>query len=220
MCVCAFFISARLQHSPPRDILNVTDIAARTRYIDKTHRVTDPNNPSYVVHDMRIEDDKYTKPREPRKYVPGFSLETADIKGAGAGSRYESPFPRREYRNTNFIGDIDGSKADTIKPGITTKRETHPLQPVYQSLDPGELLLPVIAPLVPADMVRVPTLPNVHTQSATTASRPRTEPLPDSRGLEFSLGASWANTANFDTGNNFQFTSKLRIVLIRSSCIR
>lgn len=198
----------RRSQSPPRDILNVTDISARNRYIDKTTRVTDPNNPLYNVNGMEIKDDKYTKPRPARGYVPGFALETKDIKGADVGSRYASPFPRREYRNTNYIGDIQGSKADTIRPGITTNRQTHPLQPVYQSLDPGELLLPVIAPLIPAEMVKVPTLPSTNStcRLVGSSSRPKSESFADSKN--FQATATWGNTNNDGEfgGTNFSVT--------------
>ncbi len=184
----------------------MSDISARNRYVDKTSRVTDPNNPQYNVNGMEIKDDKYTKPTPARNYVPGFALETKDIKGADAGSRYASPFPRREYRNTNFIGDIEGSKADTIRPGITTNRQTHPLQPVYQSLDPGELLLPVIAPLIPAEMVKVPTLPSVHgTTQKEVAIRPKSEPM--AIASNFSTSKPWVEMTGFDD-NNFQFTGE------------
>jgi hypothetical protein len=192
-------ISLRRNQSPPRDILNVSDISARQRYIDKTCRITDPNNPQYSVNGLEIKDDKYTKPRPPRNYVQGFSLDTKDIKGADAGSRYASPFQRREFRNTNYVGDIEGSKADTIRPGITTNRQTHPLQPVYQSLDPGELLLPVIAPLIPAEMVKVPTLPTVHGSSSFhgASSRPKSEPNFETNTWGDTMSAEFGGT-NFN----------------------
>ena len=188
-----------LQASKTRDILACNDISAKThRYTDKTHRVTDPNNPSYRINGMEIYDDRYTKPKPSRKYVPNFSLETKDITGAQADSRYADPFPRREFRNTNYIGDIEGSHADSIRPGIKTNRQTHPLQPVYQSLDPGELLLPLIPPLIPPEMVKVPTLPAVH--STKNLSRPKTDPD--------LMSTTWGNTGEFtmaaaQTNNNF-----------------
>jgi hypothetical protein len=184
--------------------MNYGDVSAKNRYIDRTHRVTDPINPQYNINGLEIKNDKYTKPRCARNYLPGCSLETADIKGAGAGSRYESSFTRREFRNTNFIGDINGAKADTIRPGITTTRECHPLQPVYQSLDPGELLLPVITPLIPAEMVKVPTFPSIHSQ--TTLNHHSSRPQTDS-ALNFSAtaGSTWGATEDFGA-TNFSFT--------------
>lgn len=115
---------------------------------------------------MDIYDDKYTKPKEPKKLIPdNFLLKTKDINGATADTRYADPFVRREFKNTNFIGDIKGSHADSVKHSIVTNRNTHPLQPVYQALDPGELLLPLIPPLIPPELVKVPTLPQMNRES-------------------------------------------------------
>jgi hypothetical protein len=86
-------------------------------------------------------------------------LQTKDITGATSDTRYASPFPRREFHNTTFIGDFEGPHADSIKHSIRTNRTTHPLQPVYQSLDTGEILLPLIPPLIPPEIVKIPTLP-------------------------------------------------------------
>ncbi len=150
------------------------DISAKNhRYTDRTTRVTDPCDPVYSVHGMTIKNDKYTKPKEPAKYIAdNHLLQTADIKGATADTRYASPFPRREYRNTNYISDIEGAHADSFKHSIVTKRQTHPLQPVYQALDPGELLLPLIPPVIPPDMVKVPTLPQLPPASTAVDDAP------------------------------------------------
>jgi hypothetical protein len=60
-------------------------------------------------------------------------------------------------KNTNFVGDINGACADSIKHSIVTNRTTNPLQPVYSGLDCGDLLLPLIPPLIPQDLVKFPT---------------------------------------------------------------
>lgn len=144
--------------APPHDIMEVQDIAAKTSWMDKTSRCSDVLNPVYNIHGMEYKDSKYMRPTKPRDLMQDTALlKTKDIPGATQGYR-ASLFPRREYRNTNFIGDIKGSNADSIKKGITTIREVHPLTPVYQSLDPGELLLPLIPPLIPPEMVKVPTI--------------------------------------------------------------
>ncbi len=193
----------------PRDILEVNDISARNhRLIDRTTRVTDPNNPYYKVNGIEIYDDKYTKPKEPKKLIPdGFLLKTKDITGAVADTRYADPFPRREYKNTNYIGDISGSHADSIKHSIVTKRNTHPLQPVYQSLDPGELLLPLIPPLIPPELVKMPTLPQINREAQKSASllqtmsRPKTDPAA-------TLDTTWG-TNNFQSESLFPYYSRV-----------
>lgn len=73
------------------------------------------------------------------------------------------------------------------------------MQPVYQALDPGEKLLPLIPPLIPAELIRVPTLPAV---SKATVKNPNNNSQlfsrPVSGGPEFN--------SNFST-QNFNFTS-------------
>lgn len=143
-----------------RNILDVQDISARThRYVDRTNRRTDPNNPYYVVNGMEIKDDPLSKPKPLPKQIDNFLLKTKDITGAEADSRHASNFARTEVRNIMNIADIEGAHADTIKHSIVSNRRTNPLQPVYQSLDPGELLLPVIDPIIPPDIIKVPTMP-------------------------------------------------------------
>lgn len=107
---------------------------------------------------MEIYNDKYTKPKLPKPYIADNSLlKTNDIAGA-TSSESTVKFKRTEYRNTNFIGDIEGSKADSVKHTIITNRMTNPLNPVYQSLDPNELLEPITLPLVPETIIKNPTI--------------------------------------------------------------
>eukprot|EP01036_Dinobryon_divergens_P031305 gene31305-40677_t len=150
---------ARLE-GPPHEIMQVSDIAAKThRYVDKTSRCSDTLNPHYFINGMEYKDESYTRPRPNRALIADNTiLRTDDIPGAYVGWLAEKQ-PRRDFRNTNFIGDIKGAHADSIRPGIVTKREVNPLVPVYQSLDPGELVQPLNRPLVPAELVKVPTLP-------------------------------------------------------------
>jgi len=156
---------ARLE-APPHDLMAVADIAAKThRYIDKTSRCTNTLNPEYFVNGMTFKDAAYTRPRPNRDLIPDSAvLRTDDIPGAYPGWKAEKA-PRRDFRNTNFLDDIPGARADTIRPGIVTQRQVNPLQPVYQSLDPGELIEPPLRPLVPADMVKMPTIPPRRTSS-------------------------------------------------------
>lgn len=123
-------------------------------------RVTDPVAPTYFVNGMEIRDDvKDTKPAPLKKLIPdNHLLQTQDIVGATAKSIEEVYQSRREFRNTNFLGDINGAQADTIKHSIVTKRETNPLNPQYRSLDDGAPLAPPVTCLVPPDIVKVPTV--------------------------------------------------------------
>jgi hypothetical protein len=190
------FLSRQLLHSiNTRNVLAVEDISAKNhRLIDKTTRVTDPNNPIYHVNGMDIYDDKYTKPKEGKKFIPdNFLLKTKDINGATADTRYADPFVRREFKNTNFIGDIKGSHADSVKHSIVTNRNTHPLQPVYQALDPGELLLPLIPPLLPPELVKVPTLPQINREGGKGIAAVSQRPKSNSQA-EFDQ--TWGTTQN------------------------
>jgi hypothetical protein len=113
-----------------RDLLYVADISAKSCRIGK--RVTDPNNPTYHINGLDIADDRYTKPKAPKKFIEdSFLLKTKDITGASSDSRGEDRFQRREVKNTNFVGDISGACADSIKHSIVTNRTTNPLQPVF-----------------------------------------------------------------------------------------
>mmetsp|Transcript_7266 Transcript_7266/g.15895 ORF Transcript_7266/g.15895 Transcript_7266/m.15895 type:complete len:487 (-) Transcript_7266:227-1687(-) len=129
------------------------------RFQDRTSRSTDPIAPHYRINGMEFCDEKEMKPRLPKKFIAdGFQLQTKDIAGATPGWKSHD-FDRREFRNTNFVQDVEGAQADTIKHSITTLRQSNPLAPVYQSLDPGETLQPLIPPLIPAFMIKVPTVP-------------------------------------------------------------
>jgi len=46
---------------------------------------------------------------------------------------------RREFRTTNYLKDIEGSEADSVKHTIRTDRCTNPLNPNYTSLDGGKI---------------------------------------------------------------------------------
>lgn len=124
--------TARLNSIRTKNILDVEDICARNRYVDRTSRVSDPCAPSYLVNGMEIADGPGAKPRPQPKQLSNFLLMTKDISGAEAGSRYTSSFERTEVRNTNNISDIAGAHADSIKHSIVSTRQTNPLQPVYQ----------------------------------------------------------------------------------------
>ena len=106
-----------------------------------------------------MKDDPASEPRKLKPFiVDNHQLKTSDIEGAQAGyiSQHQLAIPldqRREFRNTNYIGDIKGANADSVKYSIATKREVHPLQPVYKSLD-GDPLPGPIEPLIPKECLK------------------------------------------------------------------
>ncbi|CAN0538950.1 unnamed protein product, partial [Ectocarpus sp. 8 AP-2014] len=131
---------ARHEAAPLDHCLNVSDITGGGF---RTRRATNPLTPTYRVNGMDVADDPVkSRPRALPKAKDGpfYPLTTADIEGATPGWR---PLPqvnppleaRRHFRNTNFMGDIPGAQADTVKHSICTERHVNPLNPVYDSLD-------------------------------------------------------------------------------------
>lgn len=143
-----------------RDIMATGD-AKKIKFQDRTTRISNSLSPSYSLHGIEIKDSPRSRPRKLKGQIKdSHLLKTSDIEGAQAGyiSQHQLSVPlesRREFRNTNFIGDIDGSSADSVKHSITTKRELNPLQPIYPSLDGhGEVLKGCVEPLVPPDCIK------------------------------------------------------------------
>ncbi|KAG5182261.1 hypothetical protein JKP88DRAFT_164721, partial [Tribonema minus] len=127
--------------APPLDYaLNVKDI---TDSGFKTQRCTNPLVPVYRCYGKEIADDPVeSRPRAlpPQKNAPFFSLTTADIEGAQPGwkppTQLHPPLEqRRHWRNTNYVGDIRGASADSVRHAIRTDRHVDPLNPLYRSLD-------------------------------------------------------------------------------------
>lgn len=144
-------VRARHDAAPLDYTLNVSDITGGGF---RTRRATNPLAPSYRVNGMDVADDPVkSKPRALPKArdSPFYPLTTLDIEGAQPGWR---PLPqmnppleaRRHFRNTNYMGDIPGAQADTVKHSICTDRRVDPLNPVYTSLD-GEPLTNPQTPL-------------------------------------------------------------------------
>lgn len=125
-----------------------------------SHRVTDPVAPVYFIAGREVADDpKDTKPAPLMKLnCDSHLLLTHDISGATAKKVEETYMGRREFRNTNFLGDITGAQADTIKHSIVTNRVTNPLNPKYPSLDDGVTLAAPVTSLIPPDIVKIPTV--------------------------------------------------------------
>lgn len=126
----------------------------------KTARHTDLMQPEYHINGVSVNDDpRYSRPKPLKnQIVDSCLLRTDDIAGAQAGyvAEHLTAIPnskRTEFRNTNYLGDIKGAQADSVKHSIVTQRLTNPLQPVYQALDPGEVIYGPIKPLIPSELV-------------------------------------------------------------------
>lgn len=145
--------------APPTDVMNVTDISGQNnRYIDKTKRSVNALDPEYCIYGETIRNDpKHSKPTKAKAYISdSHLLQTNDIDGASPGWN-RSGVERREVKNTNYLNDIDGAHADSIRAGIVTDRCVHPLEPWYTSLD-GEILSPTTVGLLPKDVFHSPKL--------------------------------------------------------------
>lgn len=139
--------------------MDTSAVIPKHRVQDSSRR-TDPCNPVYFINGMEYRDDRKSKPPpEKQQILDSHLLQTKDITGATPG--HMSAFPRRQYANTNFVGDIEGAQADTTKHSMRTNRQSNPINPVYQSLDPDEYLTPVVQSLLPPDLIKVPTIPRI-----------------------------------------------------------
>lgn len=117
----------------------------------RSYRSTNSLDPEYFINGMHYKEKFQPKPM--KKFIPdSMLLKTRDINYPVV----DLP-PRREFRNTNFVKDIEGAHADTIHHGITSNRDTNPLLPVYQALDPGETLDNPVTSLIPAELIKLPT---------------------------------------------------------------
>lgn len=125
-------------------LLDVRDINLDGTW--RTRRSTNPLQPVHTVHGRRVEDEAESHPktrhRQRRSHEPFFPLTTSDIEGAQpAGVSKNSDFPglpmenRRHFRQTNFVGDIEGSQAGTRRRGLCTQRTTNPNERDYALLD-------------------------------------------------------------------------------------
>lgn len=164
---------ARLK-ADPYDIMSIAEVSRNThRYVDRTKRSSDPLDPRYNIHGDVVEDNaRYTKPRGLPKGIPdSHLLQTRDIAGAYPGWT-KGGMERREFKNTNITTDIEGAQADTIKHSMVTNRCTHPLDKTYVSLD-GDLLVSPVVSLLPASLIKKPTLnqPDHASSSAPNSAR-------------------------------------------------
>lgn len=137
--------------------MSVGDVVlTKMRFQDRGNRCTNLMNPVYEVNGIVVKDEpRYSKPKPLKNFIPGnHLLQTRDIEGAYNGW---GRLQRREYRNIMTTADVQGAQADTIKHSITSHRLTNPLTPVYPSLD-GETLSPLLTPLLPKALIKLPNL--------------------------------------------------------------
>lgn len=133
-----------------------------------SNRDTNLLEPTYFIAGRYVSDElKYIRPAPLKQFIAdGHLLRTNDIKGATAKLTEELHATRREFRHTNFLGDIDGAHHGSIKSSIVTERVTNPLNPVYKSLDDGSPIRGPLESLIPPETIKVPTI----FQKKTTAS--------------------------------------------------
>ena len=129
------------------------DVTAKTGV---SQRNTNPLQPEYAVRDTPAEAQvdifSMTKTVLNKKYGPidgnrpcalpgaipgGCNLTTTDVAGAQADTKRIGPFTHYQRRADQIrpVGrndDVEGSRAGSLKRGITTIRATNPLQPDYQ----------------------------------------------------------------------------------------
>jgi hypothetical protein len=152
---------ARSDAPPAHDSINMTLTKSKyDLFTDHTHRSTDPLSPSYFINGSSYSSIDKNKPTPQRNHISDSKLlQTDDIDGAQAGYRlhHRLSIPeelRREYRNTNYLEDIEGAHADTVKHSIRTQRLVNPLVPCYQSLDGNqEIVSGPIESLVPSHLI-------------------------------------------------------------------
>jgi hypothetical protein len=191
----------RLEFSP-RNNLDVSDISKvlRTQIATKN-----PLEPEYYIHGMHI-GQKFRATPNKNYLKDNMLLKTRDINYPPPDLEVPT---RREFRNTNFILDIDGAQADTIRHGVRSSRNTNPLLPVYKSLDFGKILDNPVHSLLPAAHVTMPTFNPSKThsvQKATEGPAPTSPSLSDPKGaspekLQLNLGASFSQlSAPFQMG--------------------
>jgi hypothetical protein len=147
------------QVETPTELL--TDRKTNVPFSRRTQRHNDPMDPHYDCHGVTIQDDpKYSRPRKAKEFIPdNHLLQTADIAGASSLAHLEKMSKRKDFNVTNYNVDIEGAQHDTIRHSIRSTRRTHPLQPVYESLDGGgEVLTPCTGPLIQPSFINTPTL--------------------------------------------------------------
>jgi hypothetical protein len=127
-------------------VLPLTENPVKKTFANSTQRAVDGLSPRYYINGLIIGGVEKSHPPKLHQFNPdNHFLQTSDIDGAQAGyiSKHQlsiAPEDRREFRNTNYIGDISGAQSNTALKCIRTTRSTNPLFPVYQSLDSGEVI--------------------------------------------------------------------------------
>ncbi|CDW75394.1 UNKNOWN [Stylonychia lemnae] len=106
-------------------------------------RSVNPLLPQYQIRDesgqlITIGEIAGSSPKkQPERLNGGYfsGLEVKDIPGTAVGSKRLGNFhskERKHFRDTNNIGEIEGAQASTIKRGVSSQRQTNPLNPTYK----------------------------------------------------------------------------------------
>jgi hypothetical protein len=114
----------------------------------KSNRNTNPLNPSYFhrTEDGLVEkighiDGSKVDPNK-KRHGSSFSLKVEDIDGTKTGSKGLRAFKnyyRREFRQSNKVDDIAGSKVGSLVKAPVTNRCINPLDPIYPLLGATEI---------------------------------------------------------------------------------
>ena len=161
-CFDIFLVVCRahdLCRADPRNLDQRSQAEVKSKFA--ISRQTNPLDPEYFINGMRVSGTFRPKPL--KKHIPENKfLQTRDINypPIDYGDSH-----RREFRNTNFIGDIEGARADTIKNGLVSKRNTNPLNPIYTALDPGEVLENPVESGIPPQILFDPTFKPTRNES-------------------------------------------------------
>ena len=133
--------------------------ASSLKFAERTTRRSNPVQPVYEVNGIIIQDNEATKPKKGKPFIEQgtFSLTTQDIVGATSANS-PSKRERTGVRDIMITSDVLGAQADTVVHSIVSDRDTCPLFPVYQSLDDGSPLQPVLKPLLDKSHMNHPSL--------------------------------------------------------------
>lgn len=126
------------------------DYADVTKDYFRTKRSTNPLNPTYSHKTEegeveKIGDIEGSKPKPPpsrNRGATSMDLHVEDIDGTRPGTkglRAFKNYTRREFRETNQVGDINGTQVGSLVKAPVTTRVVNPLNPDYQLLGASEL---------------------------------------------------------------------------------
>ncbi|CAD8088661.1 unnamed protein product [Paramecium sonneborni] len=129
-----------IEGSKPKPIRHVTRPSEDQEMKKTSIRQINPLQPFYKWGEEIIGPVDGSQPylhcKEKNK-LKSLSLYTQDITGAQSDT--VKKIPKESLKMTNNTQDIYRAQADTVQRGMSTKRQTNPLQPAYQLLGQNEL---------------------------------------------------------------------------------